>query len=86
VDVVLDRIARAVMMIEAHVAMMTVARGVMMTVAHAGTTTNVVVTAATVALVAMMIDARAVMTIAPIREPMRNEKAMRSSVASVSVA
>jgi hypothetical protein len=65
---------------------MTVARGVMMTVAHAGTTTNVVVTAATVALVAMMIDARAVMTIAPIREPMRNEKAMRSSVASVSVA
>jgi hypothetical protein len=40
----------------------------------------------TVALVAMMIDARAVMTITPIREPMRNEKAMRSSVASVSVA
>jgi hypothetical protein len=62
VDVVLDRIARAVMMIDAHVAMMTVA------------------------LVAMMIDARAVMTITPIREPMRNEKAMRSSVASVSVA
>jgi hypothetical protein len=63
VDVVLDRIARAVMMIEAHVAMMTVA--------HVET---------------MKIDARAVMTIAPIREPMRNEKAMRSSVASVSVA
>jgi hypothetical protein len=63
VDVVLDRIARAVMMIEAHVAMMTVA--------HVET---------------MTIDARAVMTIAPIREPMRNEKAMRSSVASVSVA
>jgi len=62
VDVVLDRIARAVMTIDAHVAMMTVA------------------------LVAMMIDARAVMTIAPIREPMRNEKAMRLSVASVSVA
>jgi hypothetical protein len=43
----------------------------MMTVAHVET---------------MTIDARAVMTIAPIREPMRNEKAMRSSVASVSVA
>jgi hypothetical protein len=87
VDVVLDRIARAVMMIEAHVAMMTVAHVAMMTIDVAAAVIDARVVMMIVVLDVMTMNVvRVEMMTAPILVPMRNEKAMKSNVASASVA
>jgi hypothetical protein len=87
VDVVLDRIARAVMMTDAHVAMMTVAHVAMMTIDVAAAVIDARVVMMIVVLDVMTMNVvRVEMMTAPILVPMRNEKAMKSNVASASVA